>query len=43
MEEIKARNPITLSTDLRGINPVFEVMNPHKKSQITAAENHFIS
>ena len=43
IEEIKARNPITLSTDLRGINPVFEVMNPHKKSQITTAENHFIS
>ncbi|WP_157208278.1 thiol-activated cytolysin family protein [Mariniflexile maritimum] len=43
IEEIKDRNPITLSTDLRIANPVFQVMNPSKKSQITTAENNFIN
>jgi hypothetical protein len=42
IEEIKDRNPITLSSDLKIANPVFEVMNPSKKSQITTAENYFI-
>ncbi|WP_047414250.1 thiol-activated cytolysin family protein [Cellulophaga sp. Hel_I_12] len=43
IEEIKDRNPITLSSDLRVANPVFEVMNPSKKSQITTAENYLIT
>lgn len=43
IEEIKDRNPITLSTDLMVAKPVFEVMNPSKKSQITTAENYFIT
>lgn len=42
IEEINDRNPITLSTDLKIANPVFEVMNPSKKSQISNAENNFI-
>tara|TARA_R110002012_G_scaffold320402_2_gene543944 strand:+ start:53738 stop:55609 length:1872 start_codon:yes stop_codon:yes gene_type:complete len=43
IEEIKDRNPITLSSDLRIANPVFTVMNPSKKSQITNAENYLIT
>ncbi len=42
-EQIKKRYPIKLSTDLQGINPVFEVQNPQDNSNMNAGVGYFFN
>jgi len=42
-EQVKERYPIKLSTDLQGINPVFEVQHPQSNSEMNTGIGYFFN